>query len=42
MRTVNKIFVLSDSLYVQEMIKSDYHTSLELSQTGLLPEVNKY
>lgn len=41
MRTVNRIFVLNDSLPVQEMIKSDYPTSPEPSQTGLLAEVNK-
>lgn len=41
MRSVSRIFVLSGSLYVQEMIKADYQTSLELSQTGLLPEGNK-
>jgi len=41
MRTARRIFVLNDSLPVQEMIKSDYLTSPEPSQTGLLAEVNK-
>lgn len=41
MRTASRTFVVSDSLPVQEMIKSNYPTSPEPSQTGLLPEVNK-
>lgn len=41
MRTVSRTFVVSDSLPAQEMIKSDYPTSPEPSQMGLLPEVNK-
>jgi len=41
MRTVSRIFVVNDSLPVQEMIKSDFPTSPEPSQMGLLPKVNK-
>lgn len=41
MRAVSRTFVVTDSLSVQEMIKSDYLTSPEPSQMGLLPEVNK-
>lgn len=33
--------VVSDTLPVQEIIKSDYPASPEPSQMGLLPEVNK-